>query len=343
MSPLGLGDEDRGKRLQGLSFSTRRGDGFSEGSVTLARRIDRDYVDLSLFDDVSFVGADGSVAYEGRVAAMPRSLHDGHRSASCSPGGWRTRGTCRFVRSTSTGICRRGSRRHGHGRLRCWQGIWGCTGSSPRGMPGAARRRCVMNIQGAWVSPYKLVSEAVYDAGPGVLDRVGVRGVRGRERCRGERDVHSAVADRADRCRRTRTRPRTCGLGRTPLRTSTSPTTAAYSCSERYASTPAGADGATWSLAAKNLDRCNGTHGLQLYGADPAGIVASDVIKDIAGRFCPKLNTAGVQPTTWPIPHLVFRDQTDPLRRVPGSQRVSSGGARGVGEQDLDVRAGEPT
>jgi hypothetical protein len=42
------------------------------------------------------------------------------------------------------------------------------------------------------------------------------------------------------------------------------------------------------------------------------GVYASDVINDIVTRFCPKLNTAGVQDTTYPIPHLVFRDRVDP-------------------------------
>jgi hypothetical protein len=55
-----------------------------------------------------------------------------------------------------------------------------------------------------------------------------------------------------------------------------------------------------------------GNHGLPTYGANPMGVVASDVIRDIVGRFCPKLNADGVLDTAWPIPHLVFKDPTDP-------------------------------
>jgi hypothetical protein len=58
-----------------------------------------------------------------------------------------------------------------------------------------------------------------------------------------------------------------------------------------------------------------GNHGLTSRAIDsstPDGFYASDVIKNIVSRFCPKLNTAGVQDTTYVIPHLVFRERTFP-------------------------------
>jgi hypothetical protein len=55
-----------------------------------------------------------------------------------------------------------------------------------------------------------------------------------------------------------------------------------------------------------------GDHGLPLIGTDPKGVAASDVIRHVIGKYCPLLNTDGVQATTYPIPHLVFRDGVDP-------------------------------
>jgi hypothetical protein len=78
-----------------------------------------------------------------------------------------------------------------------------------------------------------------------------------------------------------------------------------------YNTTPAGTAGADFSIFASQL-AVYGSHGLTGYGDNPKGFLASDVIRDVCTRFCPKLNPAGVLDTAWPIPHLVFKDQTDP-------------------------------
>src|SRR6185369_7562454 len=83
----GKGSNVPGDVPQNLNFSTRLGDGFADASITLARRIDQDYADINLFDNVVFYGQDGSVAYEGRVGANPRSVGDTH-SMSVVCAGW---------------------------------------------------------------------------------------------------------------------------------------------------------------------------------------------------------------------------------------------------------------
>src|SRR5215217_3498033 len=83
-----------GERFQGLSFSTAIGEGFSKGSVRFSRRFDLDYPDLGLVDTITFVGADGSVAYEGRNSAMPRELTDTH-NIGVTLSGWMAHGTDR--------------------------------------------------------------------------------------------------------------------------------------------------------------------------------------------------------------------------------------------------------
>jgi hypothetical protein len=59
-----------------------------------------------------------------------------------------------------------------------------------------------------------------------------------------------------------------------------------------------------------------GAHGLTKRGTASAttaqGVYASDVVGHIVANWCPKLNTGGVQATSYSIPHLVFLDRTDP-------------------------------
>ena len=58
----------------GISFKTSRYNGFTDCNLTLNRRIDQDYPDLGLLEGLNLIGYDASVAYEGWVAALPRSL-----------------------------------------------------------------------------------------------------------------------------------------------------------------------------------------------------------------------------------------------------------------------------
>jgi hypothetical protein len=71
-----------------------------------------------------------------------------------------------------------------------------------------------------------------------------------------------------------------------------------------------GSDGKKFGLYWKRL-AVIGNHGLPLIGdTDPKGVAASDVIRYLIATYCPKLNTAGVQNTTYPIGHLSFRERT---------------------------------
>src|SRR5881409_89571 len=76
-----------GSRPQNLSFRNKIGEGFSDATLQLARRVDLDYPDLNLGDTVTIRGADGSTVYEGYVVAFPRSLADTH-SIGVTLTGW---------------------------------------------------------------------------------------------------------------------------------------------------------------------------------------------------------------------------------------------------------------
>jgi hypothetical protein len=60
-----------------LTFSTQIPGGFKDLSCSLLRRIDVDYADLALFDDVRVYGPGNRTAWEGRMGQFPRSHGDG--------------------------------------------------------------------------------------------------------------------------------------------------------------------------------------------------------------------------------------------------------------------------
>lgn len=84
---LGPDETDAANIPQDLSFSTSIPGGFKDASLGLLRRIDTDWPDLDLFDNVRIVGPGNRVAWEGRQAQFPRSHGD---SFQITPGavGW---------------------------------------------------------------------------------------------------------------------------------------------------------------------------------------------------------------------------------------------------------------
>lgn len=71
------GDEpDAGDIPRGLSFGTSIPGGFKDLTCQLTRRIDVDYPDLDLFDDIRVYGPGNETAWEGRQAQFPRSHGD---------------------------------------------------------------------------------------------------------------------------------------------------------------------------------------------------------------------------------------------------------------------------
>lgn len=61
---------------QGISFGSTMPGGFKSATITLPRRIDQEYVDLNLLDNVEILGPGNEVYWEGRVQQLPRSFQD---------------------------------------------------------------------------------------------------------------------------------------------------------------------------------------------------------------------------------------------------------------------------
>lgn len=314
------GDRQPGNRPQGLTFSTRRGEGFSSAACTLARRADIDHADLNLLDEYVIVGDTGDVAWEGRLATAPRTIEaQGGHSIAPTLVGW-----------IAHAKDRRFSEIYVDRDLSAWGGA-----STQRRInalsfnyvildasvaPDVTNHRpsIVTEIRDTWAATALPNVIAVYDAGPGVP--VGSiyyawergSGVSGSDPSWDWRVLISDTDDLSDDYNDSGNL-RAAGPG-----SGTFSTTAA---ARRFVSlvftyTAAGgiAGGAFplyWTCAA-----VYGTHGLTKRGTGDAtsapGLHLSDIVKDIAQRFCPKLNVDGVRDNTTIVPHCAFKDRTFP-------------------------------
>jgi hypothetical protein len=303
------GDEDTNPEdiPRGITFRTGR-DGFGDASLTLSRRIDRDYVDINLLDEIQIVGADGSTAYEGRVGAAPRTFDTAH-SISLQCAGWIA-----------------------HTRDKQFREIYVDRDLSHWGNMSTARRVALLASVGTAFRSFDPTIQPD-DAGNTSL-RTHMEGPWGYAdsealyKMSGELRVAALYYDYVAR-------------NHTPTGASWGVNIEASDNDDMSGADTSGDIGAAsaagyftpatprqfihlrhdYIIAFAGTDQywidwrklaVYGNHGLTRRGTDPGGFFASDVIRDIIGRFCPKLNTTGVQDTAFAIPHLVFSELTYP-------------------------------
>lgn len=303
-----------GSRLRDFSFRTKLGDGFSDATGSLARRIDFDYPDLELLNDFRAVGADGSIAYEGRISAMPRELGDTH----------------------SVGVQLAGYM--AHARDQPFREVFVDRDMSAWGPPSLKRKAAILaanyffsdtsqttdptdqtpaistQLLDVWAAPFMPLSEAWYDAGAGIA----ISSINYSWKRRGGTGTAApwswaigySSADSGGSAS-----SNLAAAGPATLQTFTPATPSRYiSVQFGYNSTPGGGAGNTYAVDWYKL-ALYGSSGIPTstgQAGEPPGVLASDVIKNIASRFCPLLDTSGVVPTTYVIQHLAFKDLTDP-------------------------------
>jgi hypothetical protein len=291
-----------GSRPQNLSFRTKIGEGFSDASLQLARRIDLDYPDGNLVDSVAITGADGSIAYEGFVAAQPRDLSDTH-SIGLTFAGWMASAKFRTFAEIYTD---RDASQWGEAPIErkaanLGAGVSMGDFSYNAGQGGLV---CALPNQALGI---QTIAEAWYSAPPGcTVAAIGYQGtttslpagwvqrfVAGDVRTGGT-DNYAATLDNTVR-----------SFGLSPVRRYI----AHWTYSNGTAATPAaGANTAFSKLAAYGTS-------LTLRTGDPLeppGIYLSDILTNIAQRFCPMLDTSGVQTNNYVVQHAAYRDRTTP-------------------------------
>lgn len=308
-------NESPERRLLGVSFSTEIGDGFKSASGTLRRRFDTDYPDLNLVDTVSFIGADGSVAWEGRNAEMPRDLSD-KSSIGVTLAGWMSHAKDRPFTEVFVDRDASAWQRPSVGRRAVILGA-SFTPNDPASYtdPTDASAGVSTGFNGPWGTGYTPVSEAWYDIGPGLTI--------GKIAYSWKRDPTIAVVAPWAWSVNVATDDKATVTAASGNLLATGPSASTFTPSVRYRygflstsfpASGAGTDGNTYNINWYNL-AVYGSHDLTTHvgeAGQPPGVYASDVIRNLATRFCPKLDTSGITGTDYVIQHLTFKDLTDP-------------------------------
>jgi hypothetical protein len=294
-------NQEPGSRPQGLRFATKIGEGFSDGSAQLARRIDQDYPDLALVNDLVLTGADGSVAYEGRLAAMPRDLGDRHSIGVTLAGHMAHAKDRRFQEIyvdrdmgqwNNWPLTRRIALA---GTYSLGDFSWSQeNGGLAVGLPNQALG--AQTLAETWyVAPLGVkIAKVIYRGATTSLPASWEVRLRPADDY-ASADSYTLTFDDTLRTQTLTTNRRYIGL-------------ALYS--NGSAVTPA-----SGALIRASKVAAVGDHGLTLHTGDPVepdGVYGSDVIRDICARFCPELDTSGVQNSDYVIQHLAFRDRTFP-------------------------------
>lgn len=290
----------------GISFASKRFEGWERGSAQLTRPIARDWLDLGLFDGFTLVGYDGSVAYEGMLGQVPRSTPHG---IGVETTGWMAHSRHRKFRAVYVDADKT---RWQEAPLDRRAEI--AAAGSPQGKvpASAAADGLVWDVPNEQI-PLNEHSELWYALPPGVhATTIIYRGARS-----GTWTGFEAPTLYGSNVKGV------TGLVSTALTLdNTLRFSAALSTACRYLFLRTLASGGPVTPPAGTQQRypvaaVYGTHGLTVHESasstsDPWGFYASDIIRDICSRFCPRLNTAGVKDTTWVVSQAAWHDRTDP-------------------------------
>lgn len=292
-------------RPTGITIKTQRYTGWADSQLALARRIDIDYPDLGLLDGMNLIGHDGSVAYEGSVGAMPRSL-EGSPQISVQAQGWMAHAKdetfveCYVDRDLSKWVS------PGNARTAYLLGGNYMLAGLNQLLDEAGHPAVELAFQGAWTAPYKPLAEAWWLPSPGITlgalyysltsaPLVNFADPEWHIRASlGIGDGAGAIVD-------------TAYLGGVPssgyVNGGSGRTSAQLGL--WYERTPAGTAEATYAALFEDL-AIYGAHGLSRRGEDPGGFYVSDMVVNFLNRYAPKLDTSGIQGTTFVVPHASF-------------------------------------
>jgi hypothetical protein len=297
-------NQPAGSRPFDLSFRTKIGDGFSDASLRLARRIDLDYADLDLGNAVVIRAADGSVVFEGYIAAMPRDLTDSHW-IGVTVTGWMAAAKDKKFQEIFTD---RDAGQWGDLPIERKATVLGASISIGDFSYGAGQGGLVAALPNQALGAQTL-SEAWYQAPPGTT--VGGIGYRGKTVSfpAGWSQVFS-VTDARNASGASNI---TATLDDT-LRVAAAPAARRYILHQTYSNGTAATPAAGASIQLSKL-AVYGNTGLTTRTGDPLepdGLSLSDIIRNIAQRFCPLLDTSGVEDNNYVVQHCAYRDLTYP-------------------------------
>lgn len=303
-----------------VSWRTQRGDGFADGSLSLNRDILRDWPDLNLVDTVRILGADGQVRYEGRNVSNGRESGDGGSQFQVQLAGWMSHAKDRRMREiyidrdlgrwlNDPPLARRLQLAAAAAPKNYLSGSSSQqidpTTSAPavhqqitRLSDAAATRRTTaetwysaggipIGLIGGEYADKDVATNAALPAGSWYVSAAVTTG-----------DSYSGPDGDAT--------GNLAGTSAAWSLTATATRTFAFLQMLFYATYTGDGD---WNVWWKN-PYVLGAHGLAFNGG---GLTASDMIRNSAQRFCPKLDVSGIEDTTYPIRHAAPIDPVYPF------------------------------
>jgi hypothetical protein len=299
-------DPNVGNRPLAPAFETESGRGFSSGSVVLRRPVDRDYPELGLLNELILRSATGTIVYQGRARGIPVSEEF---SLDCD--GWMGYAEQREItdliidRDSSAWGSVSEYRRSVNTNVSSWLYDKHYTSESDRG--------AIVITGTTGTIPQNSTTEIAYRAPAGV--RIGSFGYNGTQANTTSVNAATVIGasedmltdtvsanltlDGTDRTATFTNRPRTLILGARASAAHT-PTTTNAVFNRKITPTVYGET----SVAIVNR------------GDGLTGFTASDGIRYIANRWLPKLDTSGVQDSSYLIAQGVWRDPTTPADAI---------------------------
>lgn len=307
-----------GDRPSGITFRSQRYTGFADGSVTLGRRIDIDYPDLRLLEGVNLIGYDGSVAYEGQITSLPRTLETSPQ-AGVQLMGWMghakrkpfvevyiDRDLSKWVSASTRRVVSLLSNNY-------------TPGNSSQLIDEAGEPAIELSFPGPWVSPFRPIADSWWLPQPGItLGALFYKLAKynGQTMISTDKGWSATVLLADDDLPSAYDLSANLYPGPTAALLSATVATRRAACVQLiYTGTPAGTSGQTYSVFMTEL-AVYGNHGLTRRVAEganePGGFYVSDMMANIASRFAPKLDTSGIQDTTFIVPQASFLTDTFP-------------------------------
>lgn len=303
-------------RPTGISMKTQRGDGFAEAGFALKRSVLRDYPDLEIGNTVRMIGAEGQILHEGYIASLSREVGDDGQSISIPVSGWMSHARDRRFREIyidrdlnrfagEPPLPRQAALLGGATKYRLSAGS-AAVQSDPDGNP--AVRLSITRL--ADTATNRANAECWYDAGgiaiakvigDGYLDSDATGAPLAAPLATFAGLVDAPVPTDLDLVTLTGTSAAFEVTATDPKKT--------YALLQlvSLAAAPTTLDG-EWDAWFRGLAAI-GAHGLTMVGG---GYTASDVIADIARRFCPLFDLSAIQQTTYPLRQIAYHEPTYP-------------------------------
>ena len=331
------------------SFDTQRGTGMAGGRVTLRRRIDRDWPDLTLGDTVRLIGADGSIAYEGWISALPRTTEGGNAITVDLAGFMALAQDEQFTEIYRSGDLSRWSEPSVAYRTNLLTSGYLPveSGSVSAGNPALVQIARFAGLN----KPY---SGNLYDSGGIPIRKVYYSNEHAGWTPPAAALVAQVIINTTDNPG-TGSATATADIEGTNSGTLTATTAGTYAMVEFFWTSAATTADVIYQEAWKRLI-IYGDHGLTLRGTEPeAGFYVSDLIRNMASRWAPGLDTSGVEDTRYIVREAAYFSPTYPfdawqdLNRfhlwdlgVWEGKRLVYAPPSSLDEWDWEVRASDP-